>query len=166
MERMEHLWSRAGATTGNRSQMPWLRKRLKQAGPVATGCDQLPIGAHGKEGVDGSSSSEGSAKAPQIGAFSLFRITLHKNQCAVGMEPFMELSGLEARSSRRRGRYRTPSNDSVQLDVGRETAYPGPRLPKALGAADGPRSPHCMLREGVDRKQRHEPEPTSASGLS
>jgi hypothetical protein len=28
---------------------------------VATGRDQLPIGAHGKEGVDGSSPSEGSA---------------------------------------------------------------------------------------------------------
>ena len=26
-------------------------KRLNQAKTVATGCDQLPIGAHGKEGV-------------------------------------------------------------------------------------------------------------------
>jgi hypothetical protein len=45
-------------------------KRLKEAETVATGCDQLPIGAHGKEGVDGSSPSEGSAKAPESGALS------------------------------------------------------------------------------------------------
>ena len=46
------------------------RKRLEQAKTVATGCDQLPIGAHGKEGVDGSSPSEGSAKALEYRAFS------------------------------------------------------------------------------------------------
>jgi hypothetical protein len=36
----------------------------------AVGCDQLPESFHGKEGVDGSSPLEGSAKAPEIGAFS------------------------------------------------------------------------------------------------
>jgi hypothetical protein len=36
----------------------------------AVGCDQLPGSFYGKEGVDGSSPSEGSAKAPQTGAFS------------------------------------------------------------------------------------------------
>jgi hypothetical protein len=49
---MEHLWSRAVATSGNRWQMGLPRKRLEQAKTVAVGCDQLPIGAHGKEGVD------------------------------------------------------------------------------------------------------------------
>jgi hypothetical protein len=34
-------------------------KAQKQAKTVAVGCDQLPFGAHGKEGVDGSSPSEG-----------------------------------------------------------------------------------------------------------
>ncbi len=38
------------------------RKWLNQAKTVAVGCDGLPIGAHGKEGVDGSSPSEGFAK--------------------------------------------------------------------------------------------------------
>jgi hypothetical protein len=57
---MERLWSLAGATSGNRWQMRGPRKRRKQAKTVATGCDQLPFGAHGKEGVDGSSPSEGS----------------------------------------------------------------------------------------------------------
>jgi hypothetical protein len=70
-------------------------KRLKQAKIVATGCDRLPIGAHGKEGVDGSSPSEGSAKVPQIRDFP-FRIGLHVQQPALGMEPIMEPSDLEA----------------------------------------------------------------------
>jgi hypothetical protein len=35
------------------------------------GCDRLPPGIHGKEGVDGSSPSEGSAKAAEIAAFSI-----------------------------------------------------------------------------------------------
>jgi nucleotide-binding universal stress UspA family protein len=42
-------------------------KRLKQGKTVAAGCDPLPSAAHGKEGVDGSSASESSAKAPEIG---------------------------------------------------------------------------------------------------
>jgi hypothetical protein len=49
-QRMEHLWSRAVATGGKRWQMGRPRKRLGQAKTVAVGCDQLPIGAHGKEG--------------------------------------------------------------------------------------------------------------------
>jgi hypothetical protein len=35
------------------------RKRRNHAKTVAAGCDRLPSGAHGKEGVDGSSPSEG-----------------------------------------------------------------------------------------------------------
>ena len=58
---MEHLWSRAGATGGNRWQMEKPKKGLKEAKTVAMGCDRLPFGAHGKEGVDGSSPSEGLA---------------------------------------------------------------------------------------------------------
>jgi hypothetical protein len=50
------------------------RKRLKQADrqPVATHGNRF--GAHGKEGVNGSSPLEGSAKAPHVGAFA-FRPT-------------------------------------------------------------------------------------------
>jgi hypothetical protein len=47
------------------------RKRLKQAKTVAMGCDPLPLNLDGKEGVDGSSPSEGSAKAAEIAAFSV-----------------------------------------------------------------------------------------------
>jgi hypothetical protein len=61
---MEHLWSRAGATGGKRAQIEWPQERLEQAKTVAVGCDRLPIGAHGKEGVDGSSPSEGFPKVP------------------------------------------------------------------------------------------------------
>jgi hypothetical protein len=57
---MEHLWSQADATGGNRSQMEGPRKRLKQADrqPVAT--QGNGSAAHGKEGVSGSSPEEGS----------------------------------------------------------------------------------------------------------
>jgi hypothetical protein len=41
---------------------------LKQAKTVATGCDQLPPNLDGKEGVDGSSPSEGLALLSQIWA--------------------------------------------------------------------------------------------------
>jgi hypothetical protein len=66
---MERLWSRAVATGGKAWQTATPRKRLEQAKTVATGCDQLPRNLDGKEGVDGSSPSEGSAKAPHVGAF-------------------------------------------------------------------------------------------------
>ena len=69
--RMERLWSLAVATSGNRWQMGTPRKRLQQAKTVATGCDQLPIGAHGKEGVDGSSRSEGLRQKPCKWAYSV-----------------------------------------------------------------------------------------------
>jgi hypothetical protein len=67
---MEPLWSPVVATGGNQSQIRPAPKRRKQAKTVAVGCDRLPREVHGKEGVDGSSPSEGSAKAPQSGAFS------------------------------------------------------------------------------------------------
>jgi hypothetical protein len=62
--RMEHLWSRAVAIGGNRWQMGQPPSTPQRPATVATGCDQLPIGAHGKEGVDGSSPSEGLDKVP------------------------------------------------------------------------------------------------------
>ena len=39
------------ATAGNPRQIGLLPKRLKQAKIVAAGCDQLPFGFHGKQGV-------------------------------------------------------------------------------------------------------------------
>ena len=72
--RMEHLWSPAVATGGNRWQMGRPRERLRQAKTVAAGCDPLPPNLDGKEGVVGSSPTEGSAKAPEIGVFA-FRST-------------------------------------------------------------------------------------------
>jgi hypothetical protein len=83
------------ATGGNRSQIARPRKRLNQAKTVATGCDQLPVGAHGKDGVSGSSPEEGSVKTPHIRLF--LSKDLHDLQRAVGMEPSMELSDSEHR---------------------------------------------------------------------
>jgi hypothetical protein len=56
----------------------------------------LPLGSHGKEGVDGSSPSEGSAKAAQL---RLFRSSeLVRVPVCGGMEPLMELSDPEGGS--------------------------------------------------------------------
>jgi hypothetical protein len=52
----------AGATGGNRWQMPQLRKRLNQADRQRVATHGNRFGAHGKEGVDGSSPSEGFEK--------------------------------------------------------------------------------------------------------
>ncbi len=52
---MEHLWSRAVATSGNRWQVRGSRKPLRQAKTVAVGCHRLPIGAHGKRRVEATS---------------------------------------------------------------------------------------------------------------
>jgi hypothetical protein len=47
------------------------RKPLKQADPQPVATYSNRFGAHGKEGVDGSSPSEGFAKALQIGVFGV-----------------------------------------------------------------------------------------------
>src|SRR5438552_1591675 len=67
--RMEHLWSPAGATGGNRWQMGHPRKPLKQADPQPVATHGNRIGAHGKEGVDGSSPSEGFVSSLLISSF-------------------------------------------------------------------------------------------------
>jgi hypothetical protein len=50
----------SGATGSNQWQMERQRKPRNQAKTVAVGCHRLPEIFHGKEGVDGSSPSEGS----------------------------------------------------------------------------------------------------------
>src|SRR4029079_956909 len=50
-EGMERLWSRAGATGGNRWQMGRPRKPLKQADPQPVATDGNRFAAHGKEHV-------------------------------------------------------------------------------------------------------------------
>jgi hypothetical protein len=70
---MELLRSPVDATGGNRSQTPRRPTRRKQAKTLAVGCHWLREEAHGKEGVDGSSPSEG-LKYLQISYFCcLFR---------------------------------------------------------------------------------------------
>src|SRR5579862_2622045 len=66
---MEHLWSQAGATGGNQWQMGQPRKSLKQADPQPVATHGNGFGAHGKEGVDGSSPSEGFRKFLLISSF-------------------------------------------------------------------------------------------------
>src|SRR5438093_339598 len=66
---MEPLWSPGVATEGNQRQIDRPSKPQKQAKSVATGCHRSRREVHGTEGVDGSSPSEGSAKAPHTGLF-------------------------------------------------------------------------------------------------
>src|SRR6266571_377352 len=65
---MEHLWSPAGATSGNQRQIARPRNGRKQAKSLALSCRPLPE-PYGKEGVDGSSPSEGSQKFLLISPF-------------------------------------------------------------------------------------------------
>src|SRR5438105_15495957 len=71
---MEPLWSPVGATGGNQRQIARANEPEKQAKTLAVGCDRLPRGVHAKEGVDGSSPSEGSPKRP--GNMGLLILTL------------------------------------------------------------------------------------------
>src|SRR6266496_2544992 len=48
---MEPLWSPVVATGGKRWQVRWAETGREQAETVAVGCDQLPSGPHGKQGV-------------------------------------------------------------------------------------------------------------------
>jgi hypothetical protein len=59
-QRMEPLWSPVVATGGNQRQIGFALEPRNQAKSLAMGCDRLPIGAHGKEGVSGSSPEDGS----------------------------------------------------------------------------------------------------------
>ncbi len=65
---MEPLWSPVVATSRKRWRMLPRQKPPKQAKTVAVDCHCLPETFHGKEGVDGSSPSEGS-KIPANGDF-------------------------------------------------------------------------------------------------
>jgi hypothetical protein len=68
---------------------------LSRQKTVATGCHRLLERQHGKEGVDGSSPSEGSAKAPNAGLSAQDHLLVV--QPAVGMEAFVEPSGQKSR---------------------------------------------------------------------
>jgi hypothetical protein len=85
---MEPLW-RPGLQPVAAAANAQAQKRRRQAKTVAAGCYRLPRGAHGKEGVGGSSPSEGSAKS-LLNRRLFSRLHLQSCQRAPGMEPFME----------------------------------------------------------------------------
>jgi hypothetical protein len=86
---MEHLWSPAGATSGNRGK--WDSPENRSNKPIRNRWHQgNRFVAHGKEGVDGSSPSEG-LQNPRSRGFSVQNDLLFVVRAA-GMEPFMELS--------------------------------------------------------------------------
>jgi hypothetical protein len=129
-------------------------KREKQAKTVAIGFSRPLQGFDGKEGVDGSSPSEGSAKGPHVGAFP-FRATCSLSN--VGMEPCLELSHSERprRSALRHGlRTRSSYSDgtgSAPLDSHLPSVVPGRHHCRWLdhehnGAAKGMRTVHDAAR--------------------
>jgi hypothetical protein len=63
---MERLWSRAVATGATGGKCGNVENGSDSRKPVAVGCHQLPQKCHGKEGVDGSSPSQGSVKPRKI----------------------------------------------------------------------------------------------------
>jgi hypothetical protein len=81
---MEHLWSQAGATGGNPSQTRPPKKRLRNPDrqPVATPRNNETF--DGKEGVDGSSPSEGFRLVP---AERLFLLPESAAECFVDVHP-------------------------------------------------------------------------------
>ena len=93
---MEPLWSPVVATGGNRSQIAKPKKPQKQAKTVAVRCDRLPEKFHGKEGVDGSSPSEGLHKSPANAELLLSGLVALLPPRS-GMEQIMEQPGTEAR---------------------------------------------------------------------
>src|SRR5947209_14477052 len=68
-----------GGNGAQRSAHFKARKPHKKLNLSAVGCHRLPFGSHGKEGVDGSSPAEGSAKAPHVGALSFRSICAGSN---------------------------------------------------------------------------------------
>jgi hypothetical protein len=69
---MERLWKNEGATGRKRFERFKPRNRLSKPNLVATGYHRLPPKSHGKEGVDGSSPSEGSQRIPANTGGSVF----------------------------------------------------------------------------------------------
>src|SRR5438445_5288972 len=91
LHRMERLWSLAVATGGNRWQTGQPRERLKEAKRVAAGCD-------GKEGVDGSSPSEGFSFLPALViafVFSADADRIFRRPPSVHQRPRIELGRVE-----------------------------------------------------------------------
>src|SRR5215217_8780003 len=80
---MERLWSRAVATGATGGKCGNVENGSDSRKPVAVGCHQLPQKCHGKEGVDGSSPPQGSAKAAQ-NRDSSCRGNLHEFPYAAG----------------------------------------------------------------------------------
>ena len=80
--------------SGRNQRQPWQmerpRKPLKQADPQPIATHRNRSGAHGKEGVDGSSPSEG-LQIPRTPALSL-QPELQRQRRAVGLEPFISSS--------------------------------------------------------------------------
>jgi hypothetical protein len=151
-EGMERLWSLAGATGGNRSQMGRPRKPLKQADPQPVATYGNRFGAHGKEGVNGSSPLEGSCESPAKRGFLLVKDWL-ADGLRPPMEHFLEHPGCGARRSatdqHRQRSWSWLSNSSKARRFGRGSCFSDasqrfrPRTSAVAAAGRSPAPPSC-----------------------
>ena len=111
---MEHLWSRADATDVNRRQGCSRAKRPGCLQTAAIGCIPLPPTLDGKEGVDGSSPSEGFEKTSAQGVFS----STASGASAAGYPPRLAQLVRTLRARRLGHRYPTISTDFFQAGDG------------------------------------------------
>jgi hypothetical protein len=104
-------------------------KAAQIGGSASSGNPRQPFRSDGKEGVDGSSPSEGSAKAPHVGA--LVQADLLVVERAVGMEAFMKLSRMQLGFER--GCLHPHGSVPVCLAIaGREQSFPSQRAIRSL----------------------------------
>ena len=146
---MERLWSLAGATSGNRWQIGRPRKRPNQAKTV-----------DGKEGVDGSSPSEGSAKGPDIGPFT-FGSSCRSSNVGPVWSPLWSLQVQNAVDGAKSGAPSTPgqavARSSRSLVLGprfeparaRRRQCASSRGGRALEVLDDPSAPGSLSRSPV-----------------
>jgi hypothetical protein len=166
-QRGRNRWQTFGAPPG--------RKWLDLGRTVATGCHRLPFGSHGKEGVDGSSPSEGSAKSPAQRRF-LVRTQLLRSRgyVAVGERP-EAVRGEHAERHRKDGRQIRPNspgsncaneeqNEQARRDraggLNRDVVKPGPRR---IASGKRPAAVEDVAIDGSDgerkRGSEHVPRP-------
>ena len=110
-------------------------KPQNQAKSVATGCHRLPATFHGKEGVDGSSPSEGFKKRPANGLFFVASTAyVHRSSASLNLSPGSVPNVAEALQSRLKQRRLTSSSTSMNR------RYPATESRKDIDASETRRS--------------------------
>ena|SRR5215207_4234080 len=135
-------WSPPGATSGNQRQVGCPRNPRKQAKSVAVDCHRLPRPQNGKEGIDGSSPSEGFRKRPPAYRGSLLSVTTlpSRRRTHFGHQLLAfgrrQLKRLNEPLQRRAPAPVAGARPSGRLATLARLADPGPPPPRRAGRAD------------------------------